>query len=319
MLGEYQKSRTHTSAHNRDTEKLQFAGVGKKDVYNPSAPFKIAVKKGSKTEEITVLAGRVESRHSETDTQVRLFSKSKDGKWRPIAGAPAWDMQDPFVTKIGKTTVIGGVKTFPNGKGGLSYKTVFYKGESLEDLAVSSKAEPFAAGPNGMKDIRLFELDDGKIAMLTRPQGGDAGPGKIAYKKIDSLDQLNAEEILSAKMLTNLFTEGEWGGANELSELPGGRVGVLGHVARFGPEGERHYYPMSFVLDPKTGEYGPMKILLERKDLGPLGETKRPGLEDVLFSGGLKRLGDNSAELFVGAGDAETYKTVIPDPFADYR
>ncbi|MEZ0311156.1 MAG: hypothetical protein ACAI38_05255, partial [Myxococcota bacterium] len=40
----------------------------------------------------------------------------------------------------------------------------------------------------------------------------------------------------------------------------------------------------------------------ERSQLGPLGESKRPDLADVLFSGGF-----DGKTLYVGAGDAEVY------------
>lgn len=58
-----------------------------------------------------------------------------------------------------------------------------------------------------------------------------------------------------------------------------------------------------------------MRILLTRSQLPP-GASKRPDLQDVLFSGGLIRHEDGTAELYVGAGDAEVYRVLIPDPFA---
>jgi hypothetical protein len=169
-----------------------------------------------------------------------------------------------------------------------------------------------------MKDIRLTPLPTGNILVLTRPQGQIGGRGKIAMTAIDDFKFLGPEVINKAKVLEGLFPQEEWGGANELHLLKNGWVGVLGHIAKFDGEGNRHYFPMAFAVDPSTGRRRPMKILLKRSQL-PRGASKRPDLEDVLFSGGLVRTGDGTAELYVGAGDAEVYRVTIPDPFSDFE
>lgn len=131
---------------------------------------------------------------------------------------------------------------------------------------------------------------------------------------IDGLDSLGPEAINRATVLEGLFPPEEWGGANELHLLKDGRVGVLGHIAKFDAAGNRHYYPMAFTLDPATGQRSAMRVLLRRSQLPP-GASKRPDLADVLFSGGLVRGADGTAVLYVGAGDAEAYRAVILDPF----
>ncbi|MBI2386091.1 MAG: DUF1861 family protein [Elusimicrobia bacterium] len=281
--------------------KLRFTGIGGRDAYNPTAPFKTSFRGRA----VEVMAARVEARDSE-ESEVIFFEKSR-GRWRPLAGAPRLKLQDPFVSRIGGELVLGGVETFPKD-GGLGYRTVFYRGASL------SKLKRFAVGPDGMKDIRLAELPDGKLLVVTRPQGEAGGRGKIAMTVVDGLGALEPGAISRAEILEGLFRADEWGGANELHVLPGGLVGVLGHVARFDEKGGRHYYPMAFTVDPATGRRTPMKILLERGRL-PAGASKRPDLEDVLFSGGLIRGGDGTASLYVGAGDAEAYRVEIEDPF----
>ena len=300
MLYEHRKQRLDNPPVS--AEKMIFEGVGSKDVYNPIATIHL------NGEEI--MAARVESRHSETDSQVFFFRKTIRGTWEPALNAPRLQMQDPFVTTIGKETVIGGVEIYHKPEGGIGYKTVFYKGTTL------AKMERFAAGPTGMKDIRLAEQENGKILVLTRPQGGEAGRGKIGVTEIDKLSDLTPQKISEAKLLKPQFANGEWGGANEIHRLKDGKVGVLGHIARFDAQGNRHYYPATFVLNPLTGEFSAMKILLERSEI-PVGISKRPDLHDVLFSGGLKRFSDGTAELYVGAGDAETYRVRINDPFKD--
>jgi len=290
--------------------KLIFNKVGNKDVYNPCVTFKLNGQE--------IMGARVESRHSETDTEVKFFTKNADGSWDPVSQKQKFKMQDPFVTVIGKETVIGGVETFEKpGHQGIGYRTVFYKGTTLANM------QKFAVGPDGMKDIRLLEQKEaGNILVFTRPQGRtpsgeNAGRGKIGVTTISSLEDLNPDNINKATLFKPQFTNGEWGGTNEIHQLKDGKVGVLGHIARFDKQGKRHYYPATFIFDPLTGAYSPLKILLERSEL-PAGHSKREDLEDVLFSGGLKRHpGSKMAELYIGGGDAETYHVVIEDPFQD--
>jgi hypothetical protein len=295
LLGSYQQRRA-TQPSIRNAQKLKFEGVGKRDVYNPTAPFRIDGK--------NVLAARVESRHSETDSQVRFFVQH--GKvWKPLKGAPTYKMQDPFVAKVKGQTVLGGVETSPAPGGGLQYKTVFYRGDSLGGM------KRFAEGPSGMKDIRIAPYGD-KVLVLTRLQGGEGGRGKIGMTVVNSLEELNATNIAKAPIIHSQFRDVEWGGANEIRPLGGSKFGVLGHIASFDKAGDRHYYPTAFVIDAKSGAVSPHRILLERADLkgGLAGASKRADLKDVLFSGGLK-----GNTLYVGAGDAEVHTVQIANPF----
>lgn len=287
-------------------QRLAFVGVGGRDVYNPTAPFKARFR----GREIEVLAARVEPRLSDA-SEVMFFERVGE-RWRPLAGAPVLKLQDPFFSRVGRDLIVGGVETFPKEGGGLGYRTIFYRGKDLADL------NPFARGPDGMKDIRLIPLPNGKIFALTRPQGKVGGRGKIAVTMIDDLGSLGPAAINRAMVYEDLFTSEEWGGANELHLLKNGLVGVLGHIARLDGQGNRHYYPMAFAVDPATGRRWPMRILLQRSQIPP-GASKRPDLEDVLFSGGLVRGEDGTAELYVGAGDAEVYRVTIPDPFAEFE
>jgi len=282
--------------------RLRFTGVRGRDVYNPTAPFKTLFR----GRELEVMAARVEPRKSEVSEAV-FFEKVR-GRWRPLAGAPVFKLQDPFTFKVEGELIFGGVETFPREGGGTGYRTVFYRGRSLTELT------RFAQGPDGMKDIRLAPLPDGRLLLLTRPQGVVGGRGKIAVTTIGGLDELGPEAIARAAVIDDLFAPDEWGGANELHALPGGLIGVLGHVAKYDAKGDRHYYPMAFTLDPATGRRSAMKILLERSQL-PAGPAKSPDLADVLFSGGLVRRGDGTATLYVGAGDVEVHRIVIADPF----
>ena len=279
-----------------------FEGVAGKDVYNPTAPFAIDGR--------TVLAARVESPDKESDSEV-VFFEERDGAWRPVDGAPRLPLQDPAVARVGGEIVLAGVSVWGE-EGALSYKTVFYRGASLAAL------RSFAEGPSGMKDIRVAALRDGRIFVLTRPQGARGGRGKIGWTTLGTLDALTPDVLDAAPILDRQFAEGEWGGANEITVLDESVLGVLGHVARWGDDGQRHYHPMVFTIDLAAGRVSPMHILFERADLpeGTRGPAKRDDLRDVLFSGGLVRGGpDGTATVWVGAGDKVVRAVRIDDPF----
>jgi hypothetical protein len=285
-------------------ERLQFEGVDQRDVYNITAPF---VDGGE-----LVIAGRVEDRESE-DSQV-IFFRERDGKWFPKEDAPTFRLQDPFVTWIGGELIFGGVEIFPHpeNEGCLQWRTLFYRGSDLNNLRC------FAVGPDGMKDLRLVELTDGKIGVFTRPQGEVGGRGTIGFFKIPSLAALTIENIERARLLENQFLPEEWGGANEVHLLKNGLLGVLGHIACFSADNYRHYYSMVFPFDPEQESAGPMEIIACREDF-PKGPAKNQKLVDVLFSGGLCRNNDGTVTLYVGVSDAEAHRITIPDPFLKYE
>jgi Protein of unknown function (DUF1861) len=285
-------------------EKLTFTGVGERDVYNITAPFE--------DEGELVIAGRVEAR--DTEHSEVYFFVNRDGVWTPREGAPVLELQDPFVTRIAGELVLGGVEIFPHpvNEGALGWRTVFYNGTSINQLDLLIK------GPDGMKDLRLAELKDGSVAVLTRPQGEKGGRGKIGFRRIPSLDGLTLRVIEEAPLLEGQFAEGEWGGANELHILNSGHIGVLGHIACFDEEENRHYYPMVFSLDPETGKHTEIQLIAVRDDF-LAGASKRLDLVDVVFSGGLVRKEDGTADFYAGISDAEAHKITIKDPFYQYE
>ncbi|CAM4087552.1 DUF1861 family protein [Paenibacillus alkaliterrae] len=284
--------------------KLLLTGVGERDVYNITAPF---VDEGE-----LVIAGRVEFRDSE-HSEIMFFVERSD-EWVPREGMPKLTLQDPFYTRIGGEIVLGGVEIYPHptNVGALAWRTVMYKGKRLQDL------ELFFTGPNGMKDLRIAELHDGSIAMLTRPQGEKGGRGKIGFTRLASLAELTIERVEETPLLKDQFIETEWGGANEAHLLSNGLIGILGHIACFDEAENRHYYPMVFALDPFTGDYSDIELIAVRDKFLP-GEAKRKDLNDVVFSGGLVRKEDGSADLYAGISDAEAHRITIPDPFLKFE
>jgi len=298
LLKQYMEKRTEKHA-----EKLNFTGVGDKDVYNISAPFENQGK--------LMIAGRVEARDSE-HSEVYFFEE-QSGVWTPIEGAPTYQLQDPFYTRIHGELVIGGVQIYPHPTvpNALMWRTVFYKGASINEL------ELCFTGPDGMKDLRLIELQDGSIGVFTRPQGEKGGRGKIGFTRVASLEELSIDQINEAPLLEGQFVDEEWGGCNEIHLLPTGTLGVLGHIACFDEQGDRHYYPMAFSFDPETGAHSEIELIATRSEF-PAGASKRSDLVDVVFSGGVVRHLDRTATLYCGISDAEAHRITIQDPFAKF-
>jgi len=275
-------------------------------VYNPTKP--IVLNNGK------YLLGRMEPRNSE-DSQI-VFFKERNNRWSLAEKAPIFDLQDPFhIENVQGFNILGGVRTFFEKNEKLGYRTVFYRYKNgLSNLFNKNGKikKPFAVGPKGMKDIRLIQLNSGKIAIFTRPQGGVAGLGQIGYAEADKLSDLQ-KMIPRAKLIDGQFRHDEWGGANELHLLEDGKVGVLGHIAHY--EGDKkHYYAMSFIFDPKNLKAGPLKILTTADDF-PYVSPKNSALGKVIFSGGLLRKEDKTADLYVGIGDVRAGKITIRDPF----
>lgn len=283
---------------------LDISSGDERDVYNIAAPVEYFGK--------TVLAGRVEARDSE-EAEIQLFEKSAEG-WVPYIKDVAFvGLQDPCVTTVAGKLVLGGVR-FP---------CVFEDGSEGWQMDFYQATEPgrfdlLFSGPKKMKDIRLLELADGRILVLTRPQGEKGGAGRIGYVVVDSLADVTVEAIDAAPLIDGLCEDHEWVGANEAHLLANGKVGVLGHVASFSDGGQRHYYAMAFVLDVTTGEVTTPEVIARRADF-PEGPAKRPDLVDVLFSGGMIRLGNGRARLYVGLSDAQAGSVEVEDPFTSYE
>lgn len=302
MLEDYRNRRRAEGVPS--SRKLVFDRVNGRDVYNISAPFEDDGK--------LLLAGRVEGR--ETEFSEVLFFRLNGEVWEPDERFAPLPLQDPFHTRIGGELILGGVSLIRDKDDPeriASWVTTFYRVESPISL------KPFLTGPDHMKDVRLVELPGGGVGVLSRPQGDKGGRGKIGFTRAASLEAVTAAEISEAPLFEGMFREEEWGGANEAHVLANGLIGVLGHAACFDGEENRHYYPMTFAFDPATKERTPMKIIAERADL-PDGPAKRPDLEDILFSGGLIRRGDGTADLYVGMSDAEAGVIRLPDPFLEY-
>jgi hypothetical protein len=285
-----------------ETGKIRFDGVGDRDVYNIAAPVAFNGE--------MLIAGRVEPRDTEHAT-IMLFRRETDGVWRPRPDAPTFEgLQDPCVTVIGGELVLGGVRfpiELPDGR--TIWRMDFYRGSRIERL------DHFLTGPDGMKDIRLAGLPDGRVALFSRPHSGPGFRGRIGFAIVDRLEGLNAGVISSAPLLQGQFTDTEWGGVNEAHLLRDGRLGLLGHIAWMEAGEIRHYYAMAFAIDPETRRVDPVRVIATRSQF-PAGPAKRSDLVDVIFAGGLVRHWDGTATFFAGLSDAEAGTLRMADPMS---
>jgi hypothetical protein len=264
-------------------------------------------------------AGRVESRDSEDSST--MFFREKDGDWYLIDHAATIPgLQDPFITMIDGKWILGGVHALWRSDGSLiTYHTDFYCINSLEKLT------HLVEGPAFMKDIRLLQLPDSKIAVFSRPQG-DAMKhlnriASIGFGIIENLDELTADYIASLPLMEGHFTDDEWGGYNHLQMLSNGLIGCAGHKCW----GEMidgihviHYYAFVNAVDPVTLKMTPIKVIAAR-DCFPDAPQKNPRVYDVCFTSGVIRTENNSALLYLGMSDALEGEIEINDPFTEYE
>lgn len=330
MLAEHER-RTNKTPAAKKVEQLQFEEVDGRDVYNMTNPFKTKIK----GQEVMIIAGRVEPRANH-DSEVWFFAERSPGVWVPVEkmfslsetekagmklgkrkvrGEQINGMEDPFYAIVDGELILGGVETFKiNEQGHLGYRTIFYRdnGNGLLHL------QRFTEGPRGMKDIRLAQLPDKSIVVITRPQDQaveNGGRGKNAILFLQNINDLTADNIKKARLIHNQTGSKEWIGSNQIFPLENGDIGFLSHVAMFKDEQskERGYYVTVYTLENPEP-----RILLIRTDLGEADDeliAKRPDLVDVLFSGGLVRNGDGTAWLYIGVGDALAFRVLIADPF----
>jgi len=278
---------------------LKVKEVGEKDVYNPTAPFE---KEGEEC-----IAARVEERgvlwQDPGYSPASMFFVKRGECWVPDKNAPVFALEDPFKTFISGELIFGGVKVFGEA-GKRRFRTVFYRGKSLEDLSW------FAEGPEMMKDIRIVELIDKRIGVFTRPQGKQYGRGRIGFIVINSLEELNERNIERAEIIGSKLRNNEWVGVNDAKLLESGKIAVLAHRAKIRINKRKSYWAISFVLDPLTGEISNYRVIVTRDDFPPT-PAKKPFLQDVVFPGEL----DYDHRLYAGLSDTSIGVKKVNNPY----
>lgn len=292
--------------------KLTFYGVEGFDVYNISIPFKWNGK--------TYLYGRVEKREEWARSWVRLFEQSGKDEWTVVPDSMIYQLEDPYISIIDGTLVLGGTHVRMKQGAIDTYYGYFYKGTDLNDLYY------FTTGPDYMKDIRLVQMEGGRIGVFSRPRSEEVrrkygSESLIGFRVIGSLDELTSEVIETAPYISGLFGKDEWGGCNQAYYLDSGLIGVIGHICYKEQNAEgvwiQTYMKMSFVLNPDTLQASDLKIIGTRPCYPP-GPAKKPELVDCAFTAGIELRPDGKVNLYSGTGDTEAGRVVIDYPFAGY-
>ncbi len=264
------------------------------DVYNPSNIF---VKDGKE-----YIAGRVEPTGKKAEHQsVIVFFVHEGERWLPLE-EPVIIGQDPNISWIGDWMVLSTVKLRPGEQEGwVDYFANYSAGTDFRRLSLLTE------GPRNMKSMSMVKMADGGIGIYTRPQGEKkGGRGQIGFVRVNSLSDLaaGAKEIMdNAPLLPFRFPEGEWGGTNQAILLPDGRHLVIGHRAYTDKDSIRHYYPWSFIHDPKTEEVVDLGIMTERANF-PEGPAKDTDLVDILYTSGVYEK-DGKWYLITGISDTQ--------------
>lgn len=294
----------------RESAILTFEGVEGFDVYNCSQPFE--------HNGIWYMFGRVERRIEWMRSWVYLFEKSGEYNWKKVENSMIYQLEDPYISKIQGKLVMGGTHVQVKKEDVLSaYYGYFYYGDELDNLKY------FTTGPENMKDIRLVQLEDGRIGVFSRPRSKKiiekyGSEALIGFTIINHLDELTADIIEQADILPNLFQELEWGGVNQAYLLDTGKIGAIGHLS-YKENDQSIYMVMSFVLDPKTTQVYDYKIIATRKDF-PSGPAKKAHLHECCFPSGIVCLEGNEDKCFLYSGIGDTQEGVvrIPYPFEGY-
>lgn len=290
---------------------LVFKGVPGFDVYNCSVPFMWGGQ--------CYIYGRVEKRNEWASSTARLFKRTGKDEFTLTENSMIYQLEDPFVSKIGDEIVLGGTHVQYNCGKLRGFFCYFYRGMDLEEMRY------FTTGPADMKDIRLVQMPDG-IGVFSRPRNEAVrekyGSGSvIGFTVIHDLNELSAEVIENAPVVEGLFDKDEWGGCNQLYMLDSGLIGIIGHrsYASTDTDGTNLdvYVNYSFVMDPRTRKALNQKIIGTRLSY-PAGGAKKAGLKDCTFTSGIVMRSDGMADLYSGLGDVCEGRTVIDYPFKGF-
>lgn len=273
----------------------------------------------------------------ELDSEIVLHKEDVDGHCAIDEEISPFPGQDPFdCGVIQEAHIFGNVVVWPdlNNPDETHYKTVFrrYKENFSEITDENGKiTEPFAFGPEKMKDIRLVDRENGKIGVLPRPQKENfGGLGKIGYFEIDSLDELeealakyDAEEDQST-LIQGICIDAEWAGANQVWNLGEDQIGVFGHIARSRPKNPnkpegpkvKDYYGITFEFNPETRQASNVQMVITSRSF-PVIEPTKTDLGEVYFMGGVKELNKLGPNIVYGAvADEAGTKASIKYPFS---
>lgn len=286
-----------------DSALLTFKGVDGFDVYNCSVPFSY---KGS-----VHLFGRIEKREEWANSHVRLFKQTGKDEFTLVPGSMTWSLEDPFVSKINGEVIFGGTRVRKVKDTVTMYYSDFLRG-TPENLLY------YCTGPNNMKDVRLVELNDGRIGVFSRPKTDTFS--FIGFTTINRFEELTPKIIEKAEPLNVLHT-GAWGGVNQAYLLESGMIGCVAHYSfnSRSPKGVvlAVYVNYSFVVNPNTRATH-LERIIGTRDCYPSCPDKAAKLEDCAFTSGIVMRPDGKCDLYSGLGDTCEGRITIDYPFEGY-
>jgi uncharacterized protein DUF1861 len=274
-------------------------GLDGHDGYNPSAPIRVGTS--------TYVLVRLEPRNVDFASWSVPFRQVSPDLWEVATDLPMLRLEDPFVNVIHGELVVGGVRIVGRLGQTCTWETVFFRGRSLMDL------EEFARSPLAMKDVRLVELDNGRVGVFTRPWGDAEYSRPIGYTELNSLDELDRAAMAHAPLLPTQPIDGQWWGANAVYPLPNGDLGVLAHMATVRGH-HRHYYAVAFVFDRLRREIVDGPNIVAERACFPAYDARAAHLHDVIFPAWIDR---DRGLFYGGLSDAAIGVLPIEDPFAD--
>lgn len=226
------------------------------DAYNP------AMIKGT-----DIVIFRIDPRGSHVASRIVCCEPAEEeDTYRPIPEIKEFvNYQDPRVVKVQGQNIFIVIKTIPNDNGGVSAKSEFYR--FVEDFK-QIESEPFCISPIDGKDYTLTDLQSQDIGVFGRPVGNEFGRGQVTFAKIKKPDELSETINNPDRMKVVLkFSEGEWGGVNDTILLEDGNLFVLGHIARFGENGQKEYFSTWGIFDPAIEKFTNFGIFMEADDI----------------------------------------------------
>lgn len=290
-------------------ELIHFHGVPEYTVYNATPPVWIRV--FGKMESIIV--GRVEKLDEWSSSHVHFFRRIDEHNYglmeeiRPIIDKnPSVSIEDPSIITVQEEIILGVVRAThlsdDHSDNIYDIKTSYYRGFDLSEL------EQFAVVEG--KDSRICPVENGKIIWTPRPQGSFGGLGTIGYCELSSVDDLVRAKLDDVNLIEGLFSEGTWGGVNELHFNPANPsiIGAVCHGAFQDIHG-KVYFVFWTVIDRPTQKVVDVIPLALRDDFPPTN-AKLQELERVVFAAGIQYPKTGPPRLYGGLGDA--YQGYVP-------
>ena len=296
----YEATRQGLRLTKRYGQRVHYMGIGKHlSVYNATPPLWLRVK----GKMCRVSVGRVDHRDDWAHSRIMFFERKTATEYVLIDNAPVFYGEDPSVTTVGDEIVLFSVNVAAIAKDRHLFRTEIRRADDVMRLWECWRSIPG-------KDNRITPIDNGtRIAVMIRPQGGEAGRGKMAYIELDSLDDLCADTLRATTIIEIPNADDTWVGSNELHNLvKKDQIGILAHGAFENNTSTlklKTYFIFFAWLDRKNLKIVDIEPLALREDF-PASDTKTPALCNVAFGTGLViplKPSREYTELYAGIGD----------------